>query len=435
MPTMRTAFGINYYSYSLHEWRRLRSIRDIPRSHWPILQRTGNYEPRNRINYRDGAVPQLGGVDHIGAGFEDRVGVDTGAELLTEYGLNPGNTRASWNAANDSDSICLLAPPDTRPWQHGVEGSPYDLNSWAIGREDGILSPDWRLLPAEKANAHYRMIAAFWALFFGDPELGWVLKYTPTPAGVWDHIRRQESWGLTQHGGVDPTRRSDAGFVWEGGRRINTFDYERKVLPWIREEMKIRAGGGISTPNLPAAAPAVTRLQAALNEYGHNLDLDGSFGDLTTTAAKETAADTGYTGDITDVAALTTHLEDTVSKIMNAIDGIAQKVVGAPVALMKNTTDVLGYPEGTTRPLGWLVDAGFRNSVSAKRYALGALNASKANADRLAGLEAAMLEIAQKIEGVDADKVAQKIADRVGRYELAIRKVEEQVAAAGDEAA
>ena len=39
MPTKRTAFGYTYYSYSLHDWRKLRSLDDIPRAHWSILQR------------------------------------------------------------------------------------------------------------------------------------------------------------------------------------------------------------------------------------------------------------------------------------------------------------------------------------------------------------------------------------------------------------
>lgn len=326
MPLARQAFGYTYYSYSLHDWRQLRSVRDIPRAHWSILQRPAtNYQLRNRIDHRDGAVPQLGGVDHIGAGFEDRVGLDTGAELLNEYGLNPGNTRASWNAAGDSDTIVLLAPPDTRPWQHGVTGSPYDLNSWAIGYEDGIQSTNWDALPEPKRTAHLRMRAAFWALFFGDPDLGWELKYTATADAVWDHIRRGKSWGLTQHGTMDPAQRTDAGYVYRGGQRVNTFPYERELLPMIRQEMGIRTSGQVGTPGLPAASEQVTRLQGALNEYGHNLDIDGSFGPLTETAAKDVAAGTGYTGDVKD-AAFITHLEVTMSTILEKLDALPQRV-------------------------------------------------------------------------------------------------------------
>lgn len=424
MPTTRSAFGITYYSLSLHDIRTTRSLFDLPRAWWPILLRSGNYEPRNRIDHRDGAWPQLGAVDHIGAGWEDRDGLDTGAELLTEYGLNPANLRASWNVAGDSDTVCLLAPGDVRPWQHGVEGSPFDLNSYGIGYEDGIRSPDWRLLPADKREAHYRMRAAWWALVVG--TLGWPLKYTATPEGVWDHIRRGESWGFTQHGIVDPRNRSDAGLVWEGGRRINTFDYD-VLFRKIREEQKIRAGGSVSTPGLPSSRPEVTRLQSVLNELGHNLDLDGSFGDLTSTAARETADDTGYTGDLSDVAALTRHLEDSVSKIMQALDGLAQKVIGSPIDPMAHTREALNIPEGQTRTLGWFVDVAARNAVAGKRYALAALNVAKANADRTAGLEAAVLAIAGKVEGVDADDVARQIAERVGTYQLELRKVDAQL--------
>lgn len=324
MPVKRAAYGITYYAYSLHDWRALRTPHDIPRDHWPILQRSGwpasgsNYEPANRIDNRVGAIPQLGGVDHIGAGFQDNTTADLGAERLTEYGLSPGNSRASWNAAVDSNTICLLAPPDTRPWQHGVSGSPYDLNSYGLGVEDGILSTNWDALPEPKRTAHLRMRAAWWALWMG--YLGWPLKYTDSAAGVWDHIRRGESWGLTQHGIVDPANRTDAGLVYRGGKRVNTFPYD-ELFRMIREEQAIRTSGG-TTPGLPADNEGFTtehikHVQTLINEIGAwgVLDVDGSLGPLTKTAVEAAQADLGITVDGLPGDETTTALEDTMSTL------------------------------------------------------------------------------------------------------------------------
>jgi len=321
MPQARTAYGITYYAYSLHEWRALRSPEAIPRHHWPILFRAAtNHERRNRINPADGAVPQLGGVDHIGAGFQDDNPTDLGAERLTDYGLNPNNTRASWHGAVDSNSICLLAPPDTRPWVHGVANTyGVDMNSAAIGIEDGILSPNWDSLPEPKRTAHYRMRAAWWALWFG--YKGWPLIYTPDRNRVFQLAARGESWGLTQHADIDPGNRSDAGYVWRGGRRVNTFDYD-KLFRFMREEMAIRTGSLPGTPNLPAPDPTVKALQTVLNDLGNTLDVDGIPGPLTEAAVAAAAADTGYTADITDHRSLLTHLEETMSVITEALDQI-----------------------------------------------------------------------------------------------------------------
>lgn len=308
----RTAFGITYFPYTLHDWRKLRSPHDIPRHHWSILHRKPtNFELANRIDRRDGAIPQLGGVDHIGAGFEDRVGVDTGAEALNEYGLNPGNTRASWTAGGDSDTICLLAPPDTRAWMHGVSDLPVDFNSLALGYEDGIYSPNWNALPEPKKTAHLRMRAAFWALWFGYKR--WPLIYTPDRNEVVRLARQGRSWGLTQHGDLDPRNRSDAGIIYSGGRRVNTFPYDR-LFAMMREEMAIRTSGKVTTPSAPKPDPKVKVLQGLVNKLGYNLDVDGSRGPLTETALTEITKVTGWTGK-TDTAALITHLEDTVAKL------------------------------------------------------------------------------------------------------------------------
>lgn len=326
-PIKRTAFGIVYYSYSLHDWRALRSLHDIPRSHWSGLNRQAtNFEWRNRIDYRDGAWPQKGGVDHIGAGFQDNVGADTGAEALNEYGLNPNNKRASWNAGGDSDTLCLLLPGDTRPWQHGI-ANPFgiDMNSIAVGYEDGILSTDWRTLPRAKRIAHLRMRATFWALFFG--SLNWPLIYTPDANEVFRLASQGRSWGLTQHGIIDWNNRTDAGLLWSGGgRKINTFPYSTPIagdpanaslFAMIREEMAIRTGTiPPRTPGLPAQpSEKVKALQAILNDLGYNLDVDGLRGPLTDAAADEVLEFTGWTGKKTDHDALMSHLEDLMAKL------------------------------------------------------------------------------------------------------------------------
>lgn len=413
MPATRTAHGITYYAYSLHDWRALRTPHDIPRAHWPILQRAGwpasgaNYEPANRIDRRVGAIPQLGGVDHIGAGFQDNNPADLGAERLTEYGLSPGNNRASWNGAVDSNTICLLAPPDTRPWQHGVSGSPYDLNSYGLGVEDGILSTNWDALPEPKRTAHLRMRAAWWALWMG--YLGWPLKYTATAAGVWDHIRRGESWGLTQHGIVDPANRTDAGLVYRNGQRVNTFPYDT-LFRMIREEQAIRTSGG-TTPGLPDdnlgfAVEDIKKRQAELNALGYGpLDMDGRLGPLTQTAVTAYQTDRGLTPDGLPGPATTTAL----GADMATLDDIAT------VTLRQAAADTLGVAPGD-RPLGWVLEQIIRNTVQAKRLAATAAAASgqvdpAAVADALR--DDVVAAVADAGGGATADQIVDALVDRL----------------------
>ena len=450
MVQQRAAYGYTYYSLSLADLRGFRSLKDIPRKYWAGLQRPAtNYELRNRIDHRDGAWPQLGGVDHIGAGFQDDEGADTGAEALCEYGLSPGNTRASWNAGGDSDTVCLLLPGDTRPWQHGVSGSPYDLNSLAVGYEDGILSSDWRRLPRAKRLAHLRMRAAFWAIFFGD--LGWPLQYVDNPNEVWRLIGQGRKFGLTQHGIMDPNNRSDAGLVWEGGRRINTFPYSKPVagdpadatlFSYIRQEMAIRTGELTGTPGLPASTSEVKAFQALANDFGHTLDLDGSFGPLTENAAKELADLTDYKGDVKDVTGLTKHLEGIMSKIENIVTNAVEKGITRARDITGGTLTALGYEKGTRRSLVWMQDIAMKNAIQGKRYALAAVNSVAEALRSVATVDAkadAILEALEKVgasTGMSPEEVRQIFDDSLGtKLQGLDAKVSITLARADDEAA
>lgn len=63
----------------------------------------------------------------------------------------------------------------------------------------------------------------------------------------------------------------------------------------------------------------VRAFQGLIDKHGVTIKVDGLYGSNTLAAAKITAELTGYTGDVEDVAKYTTHLEDHMSQILDAI--------------------------------------------------------------------------------------------------------------------
>lgn len=75
------------------------------------------------------------------------------------------------------------------------------------------------------------------------------------------------------------------------------------------DEGRRRLGTGTAGP------VAIEQLQQLLNQFGAALVVDGRYGRLTLAACTAVAAFTDYPGDVEDVATLTDHLEDEMSKL------------------------------------------------------------------------------------------------------------------------
>lgn len=316
MTIVRRHFhGLPYDSYSLAAVRRVKNPADVRL--WAGLGRPSgsNYQRSNRINPNAGAFRHiLGGVQHIGAGPQSVTGPDESAETLTGWGLNPTNFGASWHDANDRDSWVPYLPAWTRPWIHGVAGSPVDMNSIGAGQEMGVRTTNWDAHSPAFVTAHLRMSAAAWAIWFG--TLNWPLKFTLNRAEVYRLAQRGESWGLTSHAVLTPETRTDPGVVYRNGRRVDTFPWGR-LMGMIREELAIRTGTAPPvTPGLPPGPiPGVKPVQELLNAIFANLDVDGRPGPLTRADIEKYSADFGYTGQWDNWPALTTHLEATMSML------------------------------------------------------------------------------------------------------------------------
>lgn len=332
---------IRIASYSLAQVRAVPDIRKL--DYYPGLERSGNYQ-RTRDDFKH----PIGGVQHIAVAPEDRAGVDSSAEAVTAYGLNPSNKRASWNDCIDRDSYCPLLPPWVRPWQQGVTGMGVDMNEAGIGQEMGIWDTNWAAKPADFVTDQLRMSAAVWAAWF--TAYGWPLKATLNRSRLFELARRGESWGLTAHAVIDPDNRSDPGMH----RGRDTFPWDR-LLGMIREEQAIRTGQrppSLPEPPAPAPAPAppslvdlltteqVTRIQEALNLVDDaGIDVDGKYGPATTAAVTNFQRKNGLDPDGVAGPLTTRHLEAGMSRIEDKLD----KLVGAlTVPLSPDTQKALG---------------------------------------------------------------------------------------------
>lgn len=322
MSTSFYTHGIKAEAYTLRETRgcKLGDLDWFPGLERPRMGRSANYTD-NRYASRWGDAPQIGGVQHIAVTreFLVRNSPDQSAENVVAWGTHPGNNGASWNDTVDTDSFVPFLPTWKRPWQHGVSDSPAgDPNSLLVGQELGIMSTDWRTKPDWFVESMLRMSAAVWAMYVA--ELDWPLEVVLNRAEVLRRLATRQKLGFTEHWILDPKNRLDAGRVGQ----VTTFPWHKRhaggpgLLPMIREELGIRAGGHTATPGLPKPSPTVMALQRRLNaDFGAHLDVDGSFGPLTNTAARRAATDTEYTGSVsaTGAAALTTHLEAFVKKL------------------------------------------------------------------------------------------------------------------------
>lgn len=132
----------------------------------------------------------------------------------------------------------------------------------------------------------------------------------------------------------------------------------------------------------------VRTIQTLLVSLGHDLDVDGRWGDITEAAARTYAKDFAYPGDVTDHSALITHLEDTMSKIDTLIAKIDE--LAAPIPLARGTREALGTD---------------LTEMSRDKALELALRASSRAHGTAKGLEAAFATLASQIGGVDVEAV------------------------------
>lgn len=186
----------------------------------------------------------------------------------------------------------------------------------------------------------------------------------------------------------------------------------------------IAYGAGSALPDNPPTPneDAVKALQHALNEFGNTLEIDGSYGPLTTAAAKDAAALTGYTGDVTDVTKFTTHLEDTMSKITDQLDYIKDRLAGMQRITLDPTTYwavVDGRDKDNLEKLkakgavNWPLDKALSFILRRLHYTWRGTHDTRGELDAVAakvsGLEAAVGALAT--QGVDADRIAAVIRE------------------------
>ena len=419
--TRRVAHGLPYHSYSAHAVRRLRHIDDVPLTHWAGLGRaprdrsaTGNYG----LDRRPRGAPITIAFQHIAVTREylDPNTGDSSAENVTAWGLNPGNTGASWSDCIDRDTWVPYLPPWTRPWAQGVSDSPVDLNTYGWGQEQGIYGTDWRAKPAWFVTATLRMSAVAWALVAG--SYGIPLRLILNRAELFRLAATGRPVGFTEHWVAAPTSRNDAGRVGN----VTTYPWDQ-LFGYIREEQGIRAGAPLQRP---APSEAVKTVQRLLNTaLGGHLDVDGFDGPLTQAAKKVYATTYGYTADLTHYARLITHLEDTVTTLADLAKTVAdlpRRILAAPFPASALTRANAAIPDNLT--VGGALDHTLRRAQGAWTYAHNARTLAGANADRLKGLEQAVQELAANVPGVDTEAVTAAIEAAVGRYELTLSKID-----------
>lgn len=143
--------------------------------------------------------------------------------------------------------------------------------------------------------------------------------------------------------------------------------------------------------------PAVRHVQRLLTDLGHDPgDIDGLPGPRTDVAVTAYATTYGYTGPRTAWAALTAHLEDTMSKIDTLLAELrAHRAATETIPMTDRTAQVHGAEPGTTLTLQQGLDGIMRNAFRSHAQTVGLF----------AALEDGLRELAAQTPGVDADAV------------------------------
>ena len=264
-------------NYTLFEYRALKD---------PVTQEKGHALKKNNKHYagRNGVI-RLFGL-HIAVSLDDLTLPDGGGEALNQYGAT--TTRdASWHVAIDTDTICVSLPDTYTAWVQGVSG--FSFNSHGIGAEIATYSTDWRKKDDWRIYRFLRHLAA-WAA----PR---VMKYKLPLKLVRDRnevqrlINAGKPVGFSYHGDLDPSNRTDPGFI---SGRVDTFPIEM-FFGLVREEINIFLynHGNVYKDSRFKYAPDkfgsrsmgifyfgedVAQWQKNLNKAGFKTEIDLSFG-------------------------------------------------------------------------------------------------------------------------------------------------------------
>ena len=174
--------------------------------------------------------PLIAQIMHITAGLEDidLIGKDNSAEGVSNYAATTPRS-VSWHTGSDTDGFIDLLPYDYTAFQC------VDYNSSTAGHEISKLETDWR-----DDNPEVIRRRLHWAAEAIRPKL---IKYKipmrkVSKAEVDKAIANGgPPVGLISHGELDPSRRTDPGWVWEGGKLIDTF-------PWTQFFAILRGESG-----------------------------------------------------------------------------------------------------------------------------------------------------------------------------------------------
>lgn len=227
-------------------------------------------------------------VIHCTAGLEDLDGVDDhSAEATARYAANTDRA-ASWHSGSDTDSHLPLLPDSYTAFH--CKG----YNSSTVGHEISKTHVNWAIMPRSWVLKTLRQAA----LSVAPRAVKLGIPFKKITKAEFDRGAK----GFLSHGELDRDRRSDPGWVT---RYVDTFPWDeffaicREVVGGDKPEPP--------TPPKPPGPPAwqrlpelefnmktitrgtmndrwVRKMQALLVAHGHNVEIDGDFGDGTTAA-------------------------------------------------------------------------------------------------------------------------------------------------------
>ena len=178
------------------------------------LERVGTKVPQFRASRSGRMVTAI--VIHDTESIVDMSGPDTGAERVASF-IQGRSDAGSYHVLVDSDSIVELVGPDRQAF-HCRGG----VNQWSLGVSFACKSTDWPTMPAEYRARMLRNGAravarlALWIESGQPPSVYPPRSDRPHFPIRWVNAdQARAGWlGLTTHGELDPTRRSDPGVTF-----------------------------------------------------------------------------------------------------------------------------------------------------------------------------------------------------------------------------
>ena len=162
--------------------------------------------------------PILAIVEHVTAGLEDLDATDDqSAERTAAYAANT-ERQVSWHQGTDADSNLILLPDSYTAFH--VSG----YNSCTLGREISKRHTDWRTMPRHWVQATLGNAApadAAWCRAHNIPVRKATRRELDEAIAHWQRTGEVRPVGFISHAELDPSRRSDPGFV----RSTDTFPW------------------------------------------------------------------------------------------------------------------------------------------------------------------------------------------------------------------